>query len=182
MIETLRNITSSREWKGSDASAGKEAAKHSKECVKKYITGSGSVLNLVRSRQNGTMLHVLVQQGQVRVGDSFSSGGWSGWVREVVADNQESVSSAAAGRGVYLKVGLQERSSSEPRPLGHRVFFHWGRDRAKVRQAAQDLARFRQLERLYHSSALSDEEAEQLWLERTAARVARKKFGKWSDE
>lgn len=113
------------------------------------------------------------------MGDSFSAGGWCGWIREVVHDNQERVDSAAAGRGAYLKVALHS-SSAEPRPLGLRVLFHSGRDRGKVREAAEAAAHHRQLERRYVTTALTQKQAEDLWLERTAARVARKKFGKWS--
>ena len=110
------------------------------------------------------------------MGDSFSSGGWSGWIREVVHDNQVRVSSIAAGRGAFLKVALSSRSS-EPRPLGHRVFFHSCRDKPLAREAAEELALQRRLERNLEVCALTWQEAEKLSLERTAARVAPKKFG-----
>ena len=47
----------------------------------KQCTSYGVVLNVWKSRKDGLILHTVVRTGQVRVGDNFAAGGWSGTVR-----------------------------------------------------------------------------------------------------
>lgn len=59
----------------------------------------------------------------MKVGDSFSSGGWSGYVRKIVHDNTNSISIAHAGYGVQVTISLHA-DTADPRPLGDKVLIY----------------------------------------------------------
>jgi hypothetical protein len=59
---------------------------------------------------------------QVRVGDNFSAGGWSGKVRAILHDYDKSIPLAHAGYAACFSVSTHPEIG-DPRPLGDRIYF-----------------------------------------------------------
>jgi translation initiation factor IF-2 len=83
-------------------------------------SASGIVINVWRDRLNGTVLHIVLRSGAIRIGNNISSGGWVGVVKRIYI-GEIAHESAAAGQGVKLVIGVLVES--DPRPLGDSIYF-----------------------------------------------------------
>ena len=53
-----------------------------------HVSGRGIILNIIKGRQQGTILQTVVKHGCIKPGDCFSCGGWSGKVRNIIQDEK----------------------------------------------------------------------------------------------
>ena len=112
-----------------------------------FLSGTGTVLDSCKSRKGGSALHVVIKHGQVkhvlssflhlptikmrqsyisscqvRVGDYFSAGGWSGKVKVIMNDGEKSIPIAYPGYAGFITVSVHP-DKGDPRPMGDRIYF-----------------------------------------------------------
>eukprot|EP01036_Dinobryon_divergens_P025545 gene25545-34102_t len=155
-----------------------------------FISGYGTVMDTWNNRKGGTVLHAIVKHGQVRVGDYFSAGGWSGKIRAILHDYDKSIPIAYSGYAGCFSVSTHA-DISDPRPLGDRIYFlsnGQNKEDAQVVPAlvkkmapilvdkgakalAEHIMQQQQMELALGSFAISQEVAEDYWLPKLEDRM-----------
>jgi len=147
------------------------------------ITGLGVALDTYTVPGQGLTLQAVLQEGSVRPGDAWSSGGWAGRVRAIrpevaaVGDSygnnvngstqqllQPEISHVSAGQGCRLLVS-RFSECADPRPLGNAVLFYSGSNSYEnAKSAALQAADEEAMCELHPSCAISTEESQRIRL------------------
>lgn len=104
------------------------------------VIAFGAIVDISTSKTDGTTLLVIIRYGKVQIGDYFSAGGWSGYVKRIIHDNSSVWEAAGGGCGVKLVVKLDD-DIADPSPLGDTVIFY-----GKSSEIAQSFADFARME------------------------------------
>ena len=144
------------------------------------ITGLGSALDAHTLPGQGLILQTVVQEGVVRSGDTWSSGGWAGQVRTIYPDviavgdsfintecetiRLQELSQARAGQGCRLLVRTFPECA-DPRPMGNAIIFYsTSKGDSSAKTAALRAADEEAMREMYPNCILSTDEALRLRL------------------